>query len=223
MEGIVWLGVIGIVVWLWSNSGNSNNRGSNSSSGTIYSGQSKGPIVQTSAPSVRDYPRTSKIIKEGFQPDDRCSCGGTWVKRENRETGGRFFSCSNYPTCKNSREKVLKARLGAGYSEIYCSRGHHKPTFGTVWDAASGKLVCKKCVDKGYLNLWYRSTPSRNRDEIRKKNQSEPPPNISALKTNGNRETCKNGHVRTKENTYIRPDGSRECRVCKKNSRQARF
>jgi hypothetical protein len=30
---------------------------------------------------------------------------------------------------------------------------------------------------------------------------------------------CRNGHKRTSQNTYVRPDGERECRVCRKNAR----
>jgi len=218
MEGVVWLGIVGIAIWLLSNSGGSNNRSSNSSSSTIDSDQSKKPIVQTSVPSVRQYPRTPNIIKEGFQPDDRCSCGGTWVKRENRETGGRFFSCSRYPTCKNSRDQVLKARLGAQYSEIYCSNGHHKPTAGVVFDSQRGKDVCKKCVDKGYLVMRSLGKTGQSGSV-----SAVPRDAVAGKKTNGGSrssvEECRNGHPRTSENTYIRPDGSRECRVCKRNSR----
>jgi len=218
MEGVVWLVIIGIAIWLLSNSGNSNNRSSNSSSSTIDLGQSKRATVQTSVPSVRQYPRTPNIINEGFQPDDRCSCGGTWVKRENRETGGRFFSCSRYPTCKNLRDQVLKARLGAKYSEIYCSNGHHKPTAGVIFDAQRGKDVCKRCVDKGYLVLRSRGVSGQHDLE-----SAVPRSAVTGNKTSsGSRsslEKCRNGHPRTSENTYVRPDGSRECRVCKRNSR----
>jgi hypothetical protein len=31
---------------------------------------------------------------------------------------------------------------------------------------------------------------------------------------------CRNGHKRTAENTYIRPNGERECGVCRKNARK---
>ena len=219
MDAFVWLLVIGIAVWLLSNSRSSNGFISNSPSKGGYSNDGLKRSSQVSAAPVNQYPRTANVMKEGFQPDDRCSCGGTWVKRKNSETGGRFFSCSRYPACKNSREKVLKARLGVQYSEIYCSRGHHKPTSGTILDPATGKSICKKCVDKGYLTLRSRSSPSRggvaNRDGT---------PTASGRKNPGGQssvgvERCKNGHIRTKENIYVRPDGSRECRVCRRNSR----
>ena len=31
---------------------------------------------------------------------------------------------------------------------------------------------------------------------------------------------CRNGHLRTDEDTYVRPDGERECRICRKIARQ---
>jgi hypothetical protein len=31
---------------------------------------------------------------------------------------------------------------------------------------------------------------------------------------------CRNGHKRTTENTYVRPNGERECGVCRKNARK---
>jgi hypothetical protein len=37
--------------------------------------------------------------------------------------------------------------------------------------------------------------------------------------TNSSKQVCKNGHKRTEENTYIRPNGERECRICRKHAR----
>jgi hypothetical protein len=31
---------------------------------------------------------------------------------------------------------------------------------------------------------------------------------------------CRNGHKRTAENTYYRPNGDRECGICRKNARK---
>lgn len=36
----------------------------------------------------------------------------------------------------------------------------------------------------------------------------------------GPKTVCKNGHPYTAENTYVRPDGERECRACKRISRR---
>lgn len=219
MEGVVWLVIIGVAIWLLSNSGNSDRSSSSRSSSTIYPDQSKKTSVQTSVAPVDQYPRTPNIIKDGFQPDDRCSCGGTWVKRENRETGGQFFSCSRYPTCKNSRDQVLRARLGSQYSEIYCSNGHHRPTAGVIFDSQRGKDVCKKCVDKGYLVLRSRGLSDRIVSESAVPGTIETGKKQTSGESRSSAEKCRNGHTRNSENTYIRPDGSRECRVCKRNSR----
>jgi ssDNA-binding Zn-finger/Zn-ribbon topoisomerase 1 len=219
MDGFAWLVVIGIAIWLLSNSGGS--KGSSSSSRSSFPHSDSGATSSTpnTVRPATNSSRTSNVIRDGFQPDDRCSCGGTWVKRENRETGGRFFSCSRYPKCKNSREQVLKARLGERYHDIYCSHGHHKPTSGTVFDYGRGKEVCKKCVDKGYLVMRSRvDTTSEVSERRSDRNQKDLKRNTNGLSASGV-EKCRNGHPRTVENTYIRPDGSRECRVCKRNTR----
>lgn len=153
MDGFIWIVLIGIAIWILSNSERSNGSSSNSSSTASNRYPETKASPQAPITPIAQYPRSSNVIKDGFQPDDQCSCGGSWIKRENRETGGRFFSCSRYPTCKNSRDQVLKARLGSQYSEIYCTRGHHKPTSGTIFDYQRGKDVCKKCVEKGYVAL----------------------------------------------------------------------
>lgn len=198
METWSWLIVVGIVFWAFSKDRPSESQPRN-----------REPSSHTSG----------NVIKEGFQPNDRCTCGGSWIKRGNSETGGRFFSCSNYPRCKNSREKVLKERLGSKYNEIYCSRGHHKPTSGTVEDPRTGRALCQRCVDRGYVQL---------RPLLSEKNFPLPTPKDTysysnsaktPIKKSGTSELCRNGHPRIPENTYIRPDGSRECRVCKRNAR----
>jgi hypothetical protein len=205
--------VIGILIWAFSPSKSQpKNRG--------YSPQSsKFSSISTPTNKTTTFQTSGNVIKDGFQPSDRCTCGGSWIKRGNSETGGRFFSCSNYPRCKNSREKVLKERLGSKYNEIYCSHGHHKPTSGTVEDPRTGRTLCQRCVDRGYVKL---------RPAQPEKTYSTPAPkttynysNLAKIPTrkSGTGELCRNGHPRTPENTYIRPDGSRECRVCKRNAR----
>lgn len=39
----------------------------------------------------------------------------------------------------------------------------------------------------------------------------------------GRDETCRNGHERTPENIYTRPDGQRDCRACKRASDLRRY
>jgi hypothetical protein len=156
-----------------------------------------------------------EVSKEGFQPKDRCSCGGTWVKVVNSENGGRFFRCSRYPRCRNGREEVLKKRLGSRYRDFYCSRGHELAVFGTTTHPRNGKEVCNRCIYKGYVKDPSDIEPKQSSTESRKRSGRKSP-------TTGfvrNDEYCRNGHPRTPENTYYRPDGSRECRVCKRAAR----
>ncbi len=179
---------------------------------------------------VEDFAQNPKIrpngepavpggVNRGYQPTDRCSCGGTWVKRVNSESGGQFFSCSKFPRCKKTRDQVLRERLGSRYSLFYCSHGHDKAHFGVVLDPRTGREVCRRCISKGYLNA--------------PKEKKSPPPKLSETdrrseaifptKKSGRSDVdgyCRNGHLRTTENTYVRPDGSIECRICRKNARK---
>jgi ssDNA-binding Zn-finger/Zn-ribbon topoisomerase 1 len=156
-----------------------------------------------------------------FRPADKCSCGGTWVKRENSETGGRFFSCSRYPTCKNTRQQVLRQRLGSRYSDFYCPNGHEKAHFGIVKDPRSNREICKRCIDKGLVLPPSEETPKspvfRSGISAPKSDETR---TTSRKRSNKDPKLCRNGHPRTPENLYIRPDGSRECRICRKNSRR---
>jgi hypothetical protein len=33
-----------------------------------------------------------------------CTCGGIFVKRTNRSDGGEFLGCSNFPTCRKTKQ-----------------------------------------------------------------------------------------------------------------------
>lgn len=144
MEGLVLLFIIGAIVLAISNSG----------SGKKYKSQYPLNSSIASHPNLKSRSNGSsefRVVAGGFQPTDRCSCGGSWVKRENIKNGGRFFSCSRYPSCTRTRIEVLKERLGSRYSDVYCSRGHEKAFFGTTLDVRSGKSLCKRCIDRGYI------------------------------------------------------------------------
>lgn len=206
MEGLL---ILVVIVFLLGGFSSSTRSSSRRTSG--YSSSSSGGSF--ASPHGSPNPRTSGVITDGFQPEDRCICGGKWLKRENNETGGRFFSCSNYPRCRYTRDQVLKIRLGAKYNDVYCSRGHHKPTSGTVVEVATGRVLCQKCVDKGYVTL--KMERSRVTDQPR---FSSPPRKSS--QSSSSSDSCRNGHKRTPENTYVRPDGSRECAVCRRDARR---
>jgi hypothetical protein len=136
---------------------------------------------------------------EGFIPSDRCECGGNWVKHVNKVNGGKFFGCSRYPRCKNTRDKQK--------AKYFCGNGHKRTADNTLHSADGGRrcLICRP-LPKQSPSSNYRGTNSGN-------NPSQP----SSYDTNL---YCRNGHKRTIENTYVRPNGERECGICRKNARK---
>lgn len=136
------------------------------------------PIGQRTPPPSGDFTRST----QGFMPEDQCPCGGRWIKHVNRSNGGRFFGCSRYPACRNTRDRVL--------AEERCSRGHYRSISNTSHDSI-GRRICLDCAPHAVSSS----------DGL-------------GLSSN-RRETCRNGHPRTADNTYIRPDGERECRICR--------
>lgn len=146
-------------------------------------------------PSSGEFERSTS----GFQPIDRCEkCGGSWIKHVNKENNGRFFGCSNYPRCKNTRDKQ--------YAEKYCSNGHRRTPENTQVSREGRRrcLICQPRDDSNSLDL------SRSRGRV----SSE-----DFRRGRSETERCRNGHLRSIENTYVRPDGERECRICRKNAR----
>ena len=144
MEGLVLLLILGVVVLAIGGSGSGKRTKSQYPLNSSVASQPNSKSLSNKSSEFR-------VVAAGFQPTDRCSCGGSWVKRENTENGGRFFSCSRYPTCTRTRIEVLKERLGSRFSDFYCSRGHEKAHFGTTLDTRSGKSLCKRCIEKGYI------------------------------------------------------------------------
>lgn len=186
--------------------------------------------IKRNSPTTRSEPHISRatptsaspstssdftVSSSGFQPTDRCSCGGTWVKMENSLNGGRFFSCSQYPNCTNTRDKLIRERLGSRYRDFYCSRGHELAVFGTTTDPQTGREICDRCIEKGYVNLQRPTQRYSSPLTEKTKNLQRP-----AIPPSNQTDICKNGHPRTYENTYVRPDGSRECRICRKLARK---
>jgi ssDNA-binding Zn-finger/Zn-ribbon topoisomerase 1 len=177
------------------------------------------PYQRPTKRDLRALPQSDRRNTDsGFQPPDGCTCGGSWVRRENKETGGRFFACSRYPQCKKTRDQVLRARLGSRYPEMYCSKGHEKAHFGVVHHPLTGREFCRRCIEKGYVVL--PSTPDRGFPA-----NSEWAPQTDNTQTLDPQsrdiasKRCRNGHLRTETSTYVRPDGSIECRICRKDSR----
>lgn len=212
MEGIVVLILSVILLSAWGGSFPRNSisrREPNPHCGSSAGSIAKRPIAEDLHAPTK-FPARAKAITSGFQPEDRCPCGGSWVKKENSQTGGRFFHCSRFPSCRLTRDEVIRKRMGSSYKDHYCPRGHHKESEGIVTDPATGKVLCKKCVDKGYVRL------STAREELSR---------VSHVVQSGESQQnmfCRNGHPRSPENTYLRPDGSRECAVCRRNARRRR-
>ena len=146
------------------------------------------------------------------------------MKRTNSNTGGRFFACSRFPRCTNTREQELKNKLGDLYGEIYCPRGHHKPTVGVSINLYSGRESCQRCIEKGYVKqpIGLEKFDEDFEDEVDSPfpNRGKPSKPLVKMNIKDDIEYCRNGHIRTNESTYIRPDGSRECRTCKNNTRK---
>ncbi len=212
MEGIVVLILSVILLTAWGSSLPRNSTSRRESN--PHRGSSKGPIAKgpmaTDPWAPTEKPSKAKAITSGFQPEDRCPCGGTWVKKKNSQTGGRFFHCSRFPSCRLTRDEVIRKRMGSSYKDRYCSRGHHKESVGTVTNPTTEKVLCKKCVDKGYVKF------STVREELSRVS------NIVRSGESQQNNFCRNGHPRSPENTYLRPDGSRECAVCRRNARRRR-
>lgn len=139
-----------------------------------------------------------KTSTEGFIPTDKCECGGQWVKHVNKTTGGRFFGCSRYPTCDNTRDKQQ--------AKNFCSNGHERTSQNTAYNSDGSRrcLICRPLP---------KESPSSNfRGTNSGRTASQPSSRLTNL-------YCRNGHKRTTENTYVRPNGERECVICRRNAR----
>ena len=160
-------------------------------------------VSGNSNPSQKQKPTSSTTGEfsrstEGFIPTDNCECGGQWVKHVNRNTGGRFFGCSRYPACDNTRDKQQ--------AKNFCSNGHARTSQNTAYNTDGSRrcLICRP-LSKVVVRENYRE-PKVIRT-------------ASSARSFDSNAYCRNGHKRTSENTYVRPDGERECRICRRNAR----
>lgn len=153
------------------------------------------PGNKTSYSTTGEFTRST----EGFIPKDKCECGGQWVKHVNKSNGGRFFGCSRYPSCENTRDKQ--------HAKNFCSNGHARTSQNTYYNSDGSRrcLICRPLPEE---------SSNRNfRGPNERRTLSEPSSHDTNL-------YCRNGHKRTTENTYVRPNGERECGVCRKNARK---
>lgn len=194
--------VIGILVYFFAKGSES---GSKSTSYT-YSKAPSSPsnsssLADTSAGYKTSYRTTGEFVRstEGFIPVDKCECGGQWVKHVNKKTGGRFFGCSRFPSCDNTRDKQQAKK--------FCSNGHPRTGLTTEYNTDGSRrcLICKPLSNE---------PPS---DSFRRTNSGA---TTSRAGSNDTNLYCRNGHERTTENTYVRPNGERECGICRKNARK---
>jgi ssDNA-binding Zn-finger/Zn-ribbon topoisomerase 1 len=147
----------------------------------------------------------SPNLSRGTSVDDFCNkCGKRWRRWDNTENGGYWFSCSGYPRCDNTREKQMR--------EKYCANGHIRTSSNTAYTAAGHRrcLICRPLPEKSVA----KSPVSKGGPTGKNERKS----GINRIVKSD--EFCRNGHRRTPENTYIRPDGERECRVCRRNARK---
>jgi len=196
MEGLVLLAIVGFVVYALANKSPSAPNHTSTSA----------PSAQFRSRHTSSFSTTGMFARttEGFIPTDRCEkCGGAWTKRVHKKNGGRFFSCANYPRCKNNRDKQI--------SDKYCSNGHRRTDFNTR-RSPTRRRTCLEChPPQNSMQTSPRShIPRINNFRGNMESTTSPGPR---------REYCRNGHERTPANTYTRPDGERECRICRRNTR----
>lgn len=274
MNSILPLLIVGGLVWLFA-SGASKTRSSGAAASRPWSNSSYRSDVATPAQSRRQSTNTSSIrnpnpYDDSPAPLDSCRCGGTWIRKVNAATGGRFWGCSRFPACKNTRESTQP-----GMSTAYRSGGaaptqsisqatsrsldsnqnsyDNSPApidrcdCGGTWirrfnEATGGYFWgCSRvatCTNSRDAQLWkhrrwemsnpaYSSKqpvrPSPTPRPIQKR--SPPPVRLPSSGVDANSlssrsgEKCRNGHPRTPANTYVRPNGSRECRICRREAR----
>ena len=208
--------IVAVVVFLLMASGSSSwgSRVSRSSTSASMRRPTPPTGASSATPAVTgsEYPRTTPVLDGAPQPEDDCPCGGRWIRRENSDTNGRFWLCSNYPRCTNTRDKVMRDRHGPYWREVLkpelarCRNGHPRTPSNTSYNNA-GQRICSDCKAATAEPRAYSRTvvPSLARPTK--------PTRIAPT-------SCRNGHPRTSENTYVRPDGQRECRICRENARR---
>jgi len=157
-------------------------------------------VASTDTRSSEPYSTTGEFRRsqEGFVPADRCLCGGNWIKHVNKENGGRFFGCSRYPTCTNTRDKQI--------NDEQCSNGHRRTAGNTTFNSA-GQRRCLICNPP-------KKTP---RPTTSPHSSTQRVANINFFKNNDG--YCRNGHLRTPNDTYVRPNGESECKICRRIAR----
>ena len=61
------------------------------------------PVSTTSAAKPASTSNAAQALSSSRSSSSACSCGGREVVRRNRTTGQRFYGCSQYPSCRQTR------------------------------------------------------------------------------------------------------------------------
>ncbi len=118
-----------------------------------------------------------------------------------------------------SRRRITSAGCWE-YTGYVSTHGYAKISYmgKTIYVHILSMLLFKAAEYKDYLNVLHKCNNRKcfNPDHLYSGTQSSNA--LDAVKSGthfqASKTHCKNGHEFTKENTYIRPNGSRECRTC---------
>lgn len=147
----------------------------------------------------------SPNLASGMSQDDFCNkCGKSWRRWDNTENGGYWYSCSGWPSCENTRDKQQRDKS--------CVNGHLRTPSNTTYTSAGYRrcLICNPGTSKKSAGV----------QQSKKESDGQVSGATIRNRAIDSDRYCRNGHRRTEENTYVRPDGERECRVCRRNARK---
>lgn len=100
---------------------------------------------------------------------------------------------------------------GGGYARMSVKNRvvpAHRVSFEVFrYPVPNGLVLDHLCRDRGCVNPWHLEPVTIGENTLR---SPTAPSALNFLKTE-----CKNGHLFTKENTYLRPTGGRSCKTCR--------